>query len=118
ADLKTTPRRAGVIRAQAGYHGFLLPQFSSSSRFTAGASAFFILSQSGERPDRYSESFRFVTIPFKAELARVPKHGLAVAVHVLVELHASAGVRLDYLSRGLAALKRMTAASVAVKVCQ
>jgi hypothetical protein len=25
---------------------------SSSSRFTAGASAFFILSQSGERPER------------------------------------------------------------------
>ena len=29
-----------------------LPQSSSVSRFTAGASAFFILSQSGERPER------------------------------------------------------------------
>jgi hypothetical protein len=29
-----------------------LPQSSSSSRFTAGAFAFFILSQSGERPER------------------------------------------------------------------
>jgi len=29
-----------------------LPQSSSASRFTAGASAFFILSQSGERPER------------------------------------------------------------------
>jgi hypothetical protein len=29
-----------------------LPQSSSSSRFTAGAAAFFILSQSGERPER------------------------------------------------------------------
>jgi hypothetical protein len=28
-----------------------LPQSSSASRFTAGASAFFILSQSGERPE-------------------------------------------------------------------
>ena len=28
-----------------------LPHSSSSSRFTAGASAFFILSQSGERPE-------------------------------------------------------------------
>jgi hypothetical protein len=29
-----------------------LPQSSSASRFTAGVSAFFILSQSAERPDR------------------------------------------------------------------
>jgi hypothetical protein len=29
-----------------------LAQSSSASRFTAGASAFFILSQSGERPER------------------------------------------------------------------
>jgi hypothetical protein len=28
------------------------PQSSSASRFTAGASGFFILSQSGERPER------------------------------------------------------------------
>jgi hypothetical protein len=28
------------------------PHSSSASRFTAGASAFFILSQSGERPER------------------------------------------------------------------
>jgi hypothetical protein len=35
------------------YHRhFCLPQSSSASRFTAGASAFFILSQSGERPER------------------------------------------------------------------
>src|SRR5215471_14690245 len=31
---------------------FFLPQSSSASRFTAGASELFILSQSGERPDR------------------------------------------------------------------
>jgi hypothetical protein len=35
----------------------LLPQSSSSSRFTAGASAFFILSQSGERPPRTRRPF-------------------------------------------------------------
>ena len=29
-----------------------LPQSSSASRFTAGAAGFFILSQSGERPER------------------------------------------------------------------
>jgi hypothetical protein len=36
-----------------------LPQSSSSSRFTAGASGFFILSQSRERPERYGESIPF-----------------------------------------------------------
>jgi hypothetical protein len=36
----------------AHYRHFFLPQSSSASRFTAGASEFFILSQSGERPDR------------------------------------------------------------------
>jgi hypothetical protein len=36
----------------AAHRRFFLPYSSSSSRFTAGASAFFILSQSGERPDR------------------------------------------------------------------
>jgi hypothetical protein len=40
-----------------------LPQSSSSSRFTAGAAAFLILSQSGERPERYIESLRFDTMP-------------------------------------------------------
>jgi hypothetical protein len=35
-------------RMSAGH----LPQSSSASRFMAGASAFFILSQSGERPER------------------------------------------------------------------
>jgi hypothetical protein len=29
-----------------------LPQFSSASRFTAGAAGFFIFNQSGERPER------------------------------------------------------------------
>jgi hypothetical protein len=39
------------------------PQSSSASRFTAGASASFILSQPGERPERYVEPFRFDTMP-------------------------------------------------------
>src|SRR5262249_32620838 len=38
-------------------------QSSSASRFTAGAFAFFILSQSGERPERYIECLRFDTMP-------------------------------------------------------
>ena len=38
-----------ALRDFSPHHRFLLPHSSSSSRFTAGASAFFILSQSGER---------------------------------------------------------------------
>src|SRR5262245_12034765 len=38
-------------------------QSSSASRYTDGGAEFFILSQSGERPERYIESFRFDTIP-------------------------------------------------------
>jgi hypothetical protein len=36
-----------------------LVQSSSASRFMAGASEFFILSQSGERPERERESLHF-----------------------------------------------------------
>src|SRR5215467_5104100 len=43
------------------------PHSSSASRFTAGA-VFFILSQSGERPERYIESFRFDTMPSRPSL--------------------------------------------------
>ena len=46
-----------------------LPQSSSASRFTAGAFAFFILSQSGERPERVTESLRFENDAFEAKLA-------------------------------------------------
>src|SRR5499433_1601128 len=45
------------------YRRLVLCHSSSASRFTAGAAAFFILSQSGERPERYIESFRFDTMP-------------------------------------------------------
>src|SRR5947208_15043460 len=41
-----------ILRSASTYRHLSLPQSSSSSRFTAGASAFFILSQSGERPER------------------------------------------------------------------
>src|SRR5262249_13201495 len=44
------------------------PQSSSTSRFTAGASGFFILSQSGERPERYIDSLRFDTMPSRPSL--------------------------------------------------
>ena len=45
-----------------------LVQSSSASRFTAGAARFFILSQSGERPERYIESLRFDTMPSRPSL--------------------------------------------------
>jgi hypothetical protein len=41
----------GEMRSRLHRHRSL-PQSSSASRFTAGASGFFILSQSGDRPDR------------------------------------------------------------------
>src|SRR6266487_3785264 len=47
------PRIDAVSETAAIVHRhFFLPHSSSSSRFTAGASEFFILSQSGERPER------------------------------------------------------------------
>jgi hypothetical protein len=37
--------------------------FSSASRFTAGAAAFFILSRSGERPERSGDPFQLLGAP-------------------------------------------------------
>ena len=53
----------------AGHRHFFLLHSSSASRFTAGAFAFFILSQSGERPERVTESLRFENDAFEAKLA-------------------------------------------------
>src|SRR5262245_11002488 len=52
----------GEVSSRRGHLRPLLPQSSSASRFTAGAARFFILSQSGERPERYIESLRFDTM--------------------------------------------------------
>ena len=49
-----------------------LPQSSSASCFTAGAFAFFILSQSGERPERYIEPLRFDTMPLTSPILQAP----------------------------------------------
>src|SRR5262249_24909055 len=40
------------VSSRRGHVRLFLPQSSSASRFTAGAFGFFILSQSGERPER------------------------------------------------------------------
>jgi len=37
---------------------------------------------------------------FEAELVGVPRHGLAVALHVLIESDASPGLGQDHLKRG------------------
>ena len=39
------------------------PQFSSASRLTASQSGFFILIQSGDRPERYTERRSLLTMP-------------------------------------------------------
>ena len=107
----------GQTRSCDGREG-LLVQSSSASRFTAGALAFFILSQSDERPDRYSGVLPLRHDTFKAELAGMPKHGLAVALHVLVESNAWPGLGQDHLKRGLATLQRIKSEIVAVQLDQ
>src|SRR5262245_53985553 len=103
----------------AGFHRrFLWPHSSSASRFTAGAFAFFILSQSGDRPERYGESLRFETITFKAELARVSKNSFAVALHVLVKSDARPGLSQDHSQCFLAAVEWITPQIVAVQFDQ
>src|SRR5215472_6872212 len=85
-----------------------LVQSSSASRFTAGAARFFILSQSGERPERYIESLRFDTMPSrsilqawaktvgpspsKCSLNRMPGRALAT-IDASVALRTSSGSR-------------------------
>jgi glucose-6-phosphate dehydrogenase assembly protein OpcA len=54
----------------------------------------------------------------EAKLASVPKHGLAVAFHVLVEPDACPSLGQDHLKRCLAALKRIRPQVVAVQLDQ
>jgi|ERR1700737_3532009 hypothetical protein len=44
------------------------PHSSSANRFTARASRFLLLIQSGERPDLYRESFRLETMPSRRSI--------------------------------------------------
>jgi hypothetical protein len=59
AESTGRPALCGALEQQTAHR----PQSSSASRFTAGASEFFILSQSGERPERWGEFFLFDTMP-------------------------------------------------------
>jgi hypothetical protein len=51
-------------------------------------------------------------------LARVAKHGLAIALHVLIEPNARSGLDQDYPEPGLAAFQRITPEIVAVQLDQ
>jgi len=55
---------------------------------------------------------------FKTELAGVPKLGLAVALHVLVESNAWPSLGQDYSKRGLATLQRIRSEIVTVQFDQ
>jgi hypothetical protein len=78
------------------------PQSSSASRFTADASGFFILSQSGERPERYIESLRFDTIPSSPILQAWAKTVGPAPSQVFIEPDASASFGQHGCERGLA----------------
>src|SRR5215468_6411061 len=58
ADMPHRYRREGLLLSRLDHRS----HSSSASRFTAGASGFLLLIQSGERPDLYRESFRFETM--------------------------------------------------------
>jgi hypothetical protein len=85
----------------AVHRRFFLPHSSASSRFTAGAVGFFILSQSGEQPERYIESLRFDTMPSSPILQGV------CAFQMLVEAEAKPNFGQHTSKRGLADLKRI-----------
>jgi hypothetical protein len=94
------------------------PQSSSASRFTAAQAGFFILSQWGERPERWVESLRFDTIAFEAELTGKGEDGRAVAFDILVESNAGAGLGHHGNEPRLADLKRITPQVVTIQLDQ
>jgi hypothetical protein len=89
-------------------------QSSSASRFTADASGFFILGQSGERPERYAESFRFDTISSSPILQAWAK----TVGPSLIEPNARSSLGQDHFECGFAALKRIMPQIVAVQLDQ
>src|SRR5262249_13379807 len=97
---------------------FLLPHSSSASRFTAGALAFFILSQSGDRPKRVERVLPFRDDALNPKLAGVPKNSLAVALHVLVKSDARVSLGQHHLQCSLAALKRIGPQVVTIQLDQ
>src|SRR6516165_9995423 len=107
-------KRALAVR----YRHFSLPQSSSVSRFTAGAFAFFILSQSGGAPRTVGRVLPLRDNAFETKLAGMGEDGRAVALRVFVEPYAGAGLGHNRCERGLADLKRVAPHVVAVQFDQ
>jgi len=90
-------------------------QNSSASRVTAAHVGFFILNQSGKRPNgKRNPSLR--DDAFKTHFASVREDGRAVAFDMLVEPDAGTGLGQDRCERGLADLKRITPQVVAIQL--
>jgi hypothetical protein len=90
------------------------PQSSSASRFTAGASEFFILSQSGRAAGTVGGVLALRDDAFEAKLAGVGEDRRAVALDMLVEPDARSSLRHDRCERGFADLQRIAPQVVAV----
>ena len=70
-------------------------QSSSASRRTASQAGFLLLSQSGERPERYVENFRFDTMPSSPILQAWANQFAVRVLQVLVEPQAGGGLRTE-----------------------
>jgi len=101
SGVQLSTRKVKMI-SRRGHRRPLLLQSSSSSRFTAGAAGFFILSQSGERTGAIHRAFALDA--FEAHLARMREHGRAIAFDMLVEAQAEASFGQSAAQRGLAHL--------------
>jgi hypothetical protein len=71
-------------------------QSSSASRLTAGAFGFLTFTQCGDRPERYGEPGRFLTIPVQRSLQASRNTVCAVLLKVLIEEDHIYGSRLCF----------------------
>jgi hypothetical protein len=81
-----------------GRHQSQRPQSSSASRFTADARGFLILSQCGERPERYAEPSRLETMPSQPSLHACFEYAVAVTLVVLLSTMPGCGPRTNRAS--------------------
>jgi hypothetical protein len=79
------------IFAGLRHRHFFLPQSSSASRVTAAALGFFILEPIRRAPRAISRVLPLRHDAFEAELAGMGEDGRAVALDMLIELHAGTG---------------------------
>ena len=90
---------------------------SSSSRFAARWVGV-LLEPAGRAAGTIGRVFTLRDNAFEAQLAGVAKHGLAVAIHVLVASNAWPSLGQDYSKRGLATLQRIRPEIVTVQFNQ